>query len=445
MTLTLMLLLFILSLSLVGLLLKKKEDIFFILMTVVFSVTWIADELMLIPHFFTWTIELLILLLFVIFLLPKFIFFRKIETTPIFKYLFFIIIYGLIGSLIYVVSLNSTLLGLRSFFKYAFLFLIFINAGVSQKKYKKLFFYWLVIIGFQPIIGLFQALVLGKMDDSVHGTISDTGILSMLLIIFIICLIDLINRKTIKNYILYIFIFLSLTVIPILGEVKAFFYFLPIMIIIRYFDVILSLQLRKIIVFLIPFIISIFLFQNFYDIKVFGLGQINTSDFLFSQGVNIGQGVTGLSGDSNTLAISLSERFLALLATYNFLSSDLFRIFFGEGLGSHIFTYDTRENFVINTADSYIMKYSISKFIANMGIGGLALFYVMLAKISYYAYKSSFIIKDQFFIDLYRTIPAFSILFCLSMLYTEPFEDPIQFSYWFFVSSIAYIPSLKKL
>lgn len=434
-----MLLLFILSLSLVGLLLKKKEDIFFILMTVVFSVTWIADELMLIPHFFTWSIELLILLLFLIFLLPKFIFFRKIETTPIFKYLFFIIIYGIIGSLIYVVSFNSTLLGLRSFFKYAFLFLIFINAGISQKKYKKLFFYWLVIIGMQPIIGLFQVLFLGKMDDSVHGTITDTGILSILLIIFIICLIDLINRKTIKNHILYIFIFLSFTVIPILGEVKAFFYFLPIILSIRYINVILSFQLRKITIFLIPFIISILLFQNFYGINVFGLGQINTSDFLFSQGA------TSLTGDSNTLAISLSERFLALLATYNFLSNDLLRIFFGEGLGSHIFTYETRENFIINTEASYILKFSISKFIANMGIGGLALFYMMLANISYYAYKSSFMVKDQFFIDLYRTIPAFSILFCLSMLYTEPFEDHIQFSYWFFVSSIAYIPSLKKL
>tara|TARA_X000000368_G_scaffold395860_1_gene363692 strand:+ start:2498 stop:3817 length:1320 start_codon:yes stop_codon:yes gene_type:complete len=439
MAIPLMFLLFILSLSLVGLLLKKKEDIFFILMTVVFSVTWIADELMLIPHFFTWTIELLILLLFVIFLLPKFIFFRKIETTPIFKYLFFIIIYGLIGSLIYVVSLNSTLLGLRSFFKYAFLFLIFINAGVSEKKYKQLFFYWLLIIGFQPLLGLFQALFLGKTDDSVHGTITDTGILSMLLIIFIICLIDLINRKTFKNHILYIFIFLSFTVIPILGEVKAFFYFLPIILAIRYIDVILSLQLRKITFFLIPFIISILLFQNFYGINVFGFSQVNTSDFLFSQGA------PSVTGDGNTIAISMSERFLSLLATYNFLSNDLLRIFFGEGLGSHIFTYETRQNFIINTESSYILKFSISKFIANMGIVGLALFYAMLANISYYAYKSSFMIKNQFFIDLYRTIPAFSILFCLSMLYTDPFEDYIQFSYWFFVSSIAYIPSLKKL
>ena len=63
MTILLMLSLFILTLSLVGLLLKKEEDIFFILMTVVFSVTWVADELMLLPHFFTWSIELLIFFL----------------------------------------------------------------------------------------------------------------------------------------------------------------------------------------------------------------------------------------------------------------------------------------------------------------------------------------------------------------------------------------------
>ena len=439
MTILLMLSLFILSISLFGLLLKKEEDIFFILMTVVFSVTWLADELTLLPHFFTWSIELLIFLLFVIFLLPKCIFFRKIETTPIFKYLFFIIMYGIIGSVIYAVSFDSILLGLRSYFKYAFLFLIFINAGISPKKYKKLFFYWLAIIGIQPIVGLFQALFLGKTDDAVHGTITDTGILSMLLIIFIICLIDLIKRNTINNYTLYFFIFLSFTVIPIFGEVKAFFYFLPFILAIRYINVILSFQMQKIIIFLIPFIISVLLFQNFYGFNVFGLSQINTSDFLFSQGK------TSVTGDSNSLAISLSERFLSLLATYNFLSNDLLRIFFGEGLGSHIFTYETRENFILNTQESYILKFSISKFIANMGVIGLALFYIMLAKISYYAYQSSFIIKNEFFINIYRTIPAFSILFCLSMVYTDPFEDYIQFSYWFFVSSIAYIPSLEKL
>ena len=141
MTILLMLSLFILSLSLVGLLLKKEEDIFFILMIVVFSVTWVADELMLLPHFFTWSIELLIFLLFVIFLLPKCIFFfRKIETTPIFKYLFFIIIYGIIGSVIYAVSFDSILLGLRSYFKYAFLFLILSMQEFLQKNIKNYFF-----------------------------------------------------------------------------------------------------------------------------------------------------------------------------------------------------------------------------------------------------------------------------------------------------------------
>ena len=113
------------------------ESIFLILMTLAFFISWIADELNLLPHFFTWSIELFILILFINFLLPKIIFFKKINLTPFGKNLLFIMTYGLIGSFIYFIDFYSTALGVRGFFKYAILFLIFINSNFTKESYKK--------------------------------------------------------------------------------------------------------------------------------------------------------------------------------------------------------------------------------------------------------------------------------------------------------------------
>ncbi len=432
----------ILILTLLGLFIRKSEDLFLLLMTLVFSIAWIADELHLVPHLFTWSIEFLIVTLFTIFLLPKIVFFREIKITPIGKYFLFLVLYGIIGSIVYAINFSSVLMGLRAFFKYGFLFLIFINSNISKNIYKKLFKYWMLLIAIQPIIGLYQYLVEKKVGDGVYGTLTDSGMLGMLLIIFIICLIDLISRKIVHNYILYIFIFLSMTVIPILGEVKAFFYFFPIILFIRYFNIIRKVQWQKAILFTIPFFISVYLFQVFFEVNVFDFSNINVSDFTFSLG---GESLNSYGdNDANTIGISLSERFLSLLVTYNFLLNDLSKIFFGDGLGSHIFTYETRSAFTLSGIENYLMKYSLSKFIINMGLIGLLLFYNMLIQFSYYAYRSSLIINDQFFINIYRTIPAFSVLFFLSMLYTEPFEEYISFSYWFFISSLMYVPELRS-
>ena len=421
---------------------KNSQDLFLLLMTLIFSISWIADELNLLPHFFTWSIEVLIMTLFCIYILPKIVFLKEIKITPVGKYLILLVLYGILGSILYAVNFSSVLIGLRSYFKYALLFIIIINANLSQHVYKKLFKYWMLLIGIQPFIGLYQYFVEKKVGDSVYGTITDTGILGMLLIIFIICLIDLISMKSINKYILYFLIFLSMTVIPILGEVKAFFYILPIIFFIRYFESIRLIKPRNAILLTIPFVITIYLFQVFFEgVNVFNFTNINVSNFTFREGV---ESLNSLgNNDANTIAISLSERYLSLLATLNFLTNDFFRIFFGDGLGSHIFTYESRSSFSLFTTEDYLMKFSLARFITNMGAIGLLIFYYMLIRFSYYAYKSSQFIDDKFFKSIYKIIPAFSVLFCISMLYTEPFEEYISFSYWFFISSLMYVPELK--
>lgn len=416
------------------------ERIYLILMSLVFFVTWIADELSLIPHFFTWSIELFILILFINFLLPKIIFFKKITLSPFGTSLLFIMTYSLIGSFIYFVDFFSTALGVRTFFKYAILFLIFINSNFTKEFYKKMFNYWLLLMAIQPIIVIIQYLsAMGGRSlphpDAMAGTLLSTGDGALLTIIFIICLIDLMHQNKINKYISYLLIFLSATAIPILGEANAFFYFLPIILFFRYFNFAQKFNFKKISLILSGLMIFGFLSSQ---VGLYNL-NINFSDFRFSQGkYNL------TTEYDDTLLVSVSERFLSLVATYNFINEKPQRIIFGSGLGSNVFRYDTRENFSLATEKDYIIKFSASRLISNIGIVGFLIFCFILLKISYYAYNASFRIHDNFFISVYRIIPAFSVMYILSMFYSEPFEDVMSFSYWFFVSSLYYLPNISK-
>tara|TARA_Y100001970_G_scaffold285531_1_gene405563 strand:- start:5447 stop:6787 length:1341 start_codon:yes stop_codon:yes gene_type:complete len=436
---------FILALLILPLLIlaiRKMDDLFLLLISLVFLISWVADELLLVPHFFTWSIEFVIAILFINYLLPKIVFLKKVEITPIGKYALILLLYTIFGSFIYLINFSDFLLGFRAFFRYLFLFFIFVNSDFSKHAYKKFFKCWLFFMSIQPFIAFYQYFVEKKLGDPVFGTLNSTGLAAVLLIIFIICLIDLINRNKIPNYILYIFIFLSMTIIPIFGEAKAFFYFLPIILFIRYFDqIIKGQQLLNISKFLIVFASIIFLFQTFFGVQLFSISGMNINDFRFSQGV-----MSVLQNESQqTLAISLSERFLSLVALYDFLNQSFLNVLFGEGLGSNIFVYESRTNFLIETNQDYLKKFALSSFITNIGLVGFILFCFMLFKISLYAYQSSFLVEDLTLKSIYKTIPAFSVLFILSLFYTDPFEDVISFSYWFFVMSLMYSSKDKTI
>ena len=295
----------------------------------------------------------------------------------------------------------------------------------------------------QPFIALFQYFILGHTDNLIYGTLLSTGIAAVLLIIFILCLIDLINQEKVNNYILYFLIFLSMTIIPILGEAKAFFYFLPIVFVIRYGPNILKISDKNILQFSLSFFFVLYLFQSFYSVNLFNIGEINTSDFLFAQN----KGGIEAFDSQQTLAVSLSERFLSIASLYDagFFGGDLKRFFIGDGIGSHILNYDTTESFSLNTKESFIQKFSLSNFIQNVGFVGFLFFCLLLIRISYFSYKASFIVDDKFFKSIYSIIPAFSFLFLISMFYTNPFEDSISFSYWFFIASLIYYPKINEL
>lgn len=426
----------ILFLPLIFIFIKNKNDIFLLLLSLVFLIAWISDELMLLPHYFTWSIELIIATLFINFLLPKIIFFKQIKISPFGKYIILLLTYCFIGAIIYLINFNSLLIGFRAFFKFTFLFFIFINADFSQKSYKKFFKYWLYFMAIQPIVALYQYSILGYTDDLVYGTLVSTGIAAIMLIIFIILLIDLINKTNIPNYILYLMIFLSMSVIPILGEAKAFFYFLPIIFFIRYGNNLLKINFKNILQFVLPFLLVVYLFQSFYKVNLFEIGGINTSDFLFSQG----KGGIEAFDNQKTLAVSLSERFLSIVSLYDagFFGSDLKKFFFGEGIGSNVFVYESREGFLLSSNEAFIKKFSLSNFIQNIGFIGFLIFVFVLFEISRFSIKASKSTNDKFFISVYKIIPAFSALFMLAMFYTNPFTDVISFSYWFFVSSLYY-------
>ena len=420
---------------------KNFKHLFLLLMFLVFFIAWIIEDLNLLPHFFSWSIELIIGLSSIYFLLINLIFLKKINTTSIGKYILFLFFYSLLTGIVNFVSFDSLLLGFRAFFKYALLFFVIINSGISKDSYKLFFNSWLMILGIQPFIALFQNLILGYTDDMVYGSILSTGLSSMLLIIFIICIIDLIQRYNKYHTFFYFLIFMSIFIIPILGEAKAFFYVLPVMVLSRYAFELGNLNYKTLLYSSVPFIIGIISFQNFYQVNLYDFGEINTSSFLFSQE----KGGIQATNEQSTLAISLSERLLSIFALFDQgYFTNIGKIFFGDGLGSSIFTYESRISFQIATIDDFIRKYTFSNFVKNIGIFGFFIFSYALFKISIFSYQSSQVETDSFFKSLFKIIPIFSLLFIFSMFYTNPFEDVISFSYWFFASGLMFSKKYKN-
>jgi len=430
---------------------KATDDLFILLISSIFLINWIADGLYLIPHFFTFIIELIIAILFINFLLPKIIYLKKINLGPFGKYILLLMLYSLIGSLIYFVNFSSILLGFRALFKYLFLYIIFINSSLSQRSYKKIFKAWLFLMCIQPIVGSYQYFIEGKIADPVYGMLLDTGFQAILLIVLILFLIDLRDKKVINKFILYTIIILSIIIIPIFGEVKAFFYFLPIALIIKNFHYIIKFELYRIGKFILPFIVGIYflqsIFLSFWKVELFDFNSIDFSAFVFSQGT---ESASTLDNPQASLSISLSERFLVLGAVYNFLNQDKTKIFFGDGLGSSVFTYDSRNELTqqqiggIVGQEQYLKKYTFGRVIQNIGLIGLIFFCLILINISIYSYKASRVTNDDFFKSIYQIIPAFSLLFLLSIFYTDPFTDSISFTYWFFVGGLHFLPELEQ-
>ena len=119
--------------------------------------------------------------------------------------------------------------------------------------------------------------------------------------------------------------------------------------------------------------------------------NISINDFSFAQGAEISL----IDNNQASIAISLSERLLTLLALYNFISEDKSRIVFGDGLGSNIFTYDTRNDFTrqqiggISGEELYIKKFTIGRVIQNIGVIGFLLLLFIIYRIGAMSYKIS--------------------------------------------------------
>ena len=81
------------------------------------------------------------------------------------------------------------------------------------------------------------------------------------------------------------------------------------------------------------------------------------------------------------------------MAVYNFLNEDKSRIFFGDGLGSNIFTYESRQDLTrkqiggISTQEDYLKKFTLGKIIQNIGVIGFLLLCLLLLMISIYSYN----------------------------------------------------------
>lgn len=425
--------------------LKKPDDLIILLMFSIFIINWLADGLYILPHASTWLIELIIFFLFLISLFPKMISINQIDTGPFGTMLISLIIFSVFGSFIHFISIFDFLLGIRYLFKYVFFYFILINLNLGLKEYKRIFKYWIMMVSLQPFIGGYQHFVEGKIADQVFGTLLSNSFQPILLITLILYLLDQKFESLFWRFSKYIIIILSLTIIPLYGEVKAFFYFFPLALFIKNLHSIKNLNFLSIIKIssaaLIGIAILQTLFFNIWKVQLFDFKNISLNDFSFAQGA---ESISSLDNNQASIAISLSERLLTLLALYNFISEDKSRIVFGDGLGSNIFTYDTRNDFTrqqiggISGQELYIKKFTIGRIIQNIGVIGFLLLLFIIYRIGAMSYKISQRKIDPFLKTIYQMIPVFSVIFIIYIFYSDPFSDAISFTYWFLISSLRF-------
>lgn len=413
--------------------------IYFILIFLVFFISWIADILLLLPHFMTWTIELVLIVLLSYYLLPKIVLIKNLNFQKFDKYIFQLIIFSVLGGLLFVSDLILISYGFRGFFKYILLYFTLINSQLSKSFYKKLFLFWIIMMGIQPLIGIIQFIINDFVaGDKISGSLLSTSNAAVLLTIFILFLIELKPINKIYKPLINIVIILSFLIIPILGESKGFFYLFTLCFFLINAKSIFSMKIQRVIPVISFLLVATLLFNSFYKVNLLDFQDLKNQNYSFSQGGNITSAENFTQ--QSTIAISISERFLSLVASYNFITESSKNFIFGEGLGSNIFTYKSRKDLNANeivtlNEEDYLMKYALSRLITNIGFFGLILFALMLIKISIHASRLSKNEPDDFLKSVYKLIPIFSFLYLFSTAYCEPFEDAISFSYWFMISS----------
>ena len=215
------------SLPFLGIIFYRPEIGLWALFVVVFMFDWLAIELHLLPQQATWLSEILIVGIFFGVLSRKLVRRQRFLTTPLDLPILFLILNILVSALLNALSLPTLLVGVRSYLKYILLFYAVVNLPLSLK-WEKLFIWVLIIATFLQVpVSILQRILTGQRDKA-GGTIgfNATQDLTILIIIVICILLSLIIYRQISPR--WSFALFVLFVPPVFGEARAFFFLLPI-------------------------------------------------------------------------------------------------------------------------------------------------------------------------------------------------------------------------
>ena len=193
-----------------------------------FFIDWSTEELGLFPHYYTWIIEYVLILLSIrvlgFALLKKEFIYHKILYI-----LLIMIVLGTITSLMNGTTIFKIILGIRPIVKYVLLFLVILNSKLSIKQLSLIFSSILFFILIQFPIVMYQFFILGLNGDPATGSLRSSGI-GMILQISMLC-ISLRLYTTYRKSLSYLLIITIMLVLPMIGESKAFFFLLPLILI----------------------------------------------------------------------------------------------------------------------------------------------------------------------------------------------------------------------
>ncbi len=196
----------------------------------VYSVDWLSAWVGIVPREFTWFIDLIL----IVFLLRYFLLFPRLRTRPVpmtIKWIWGLLFFVVLSALLNHVSATTALIGLRVSMKYLLLFVVLYSMDFSEKFYRRLLYLQFAVALVQiPVVLVEFTIIPAKEEglwDLITGTFghNGTGVLAVFLLGWIAFLIaTMLVQRRLRWGILLIIILLGIP--PLLGESKAFFFFL---------------------------------------------------------------------------------------------------------------------------------------------------------------------------------------------------------------------------
>lgn len=429
-------------------LLQPKVGIWFILIFV-FYISYLADEIFLIPGTVIWMLEVSIAAM-LLSGMHKFLFDKnEFKRTPVDILLLFLLLEGLLSGLLNHASPVSTILGCRKLFKLVLLFYLLIHFDFKEDFYKKVINFFYITALVQGPIALTQFMVwspeleykmvvergLGGWSrvDFSAGTTGISGITAIYSIGFICFTLGfMLNDKVRLHYVIK----LILLVMPILiGSSRSGFIYLPVMIVFMLRKTLFTNVKKGIIVgvaFCIGYVILIKSASLFgYDLAGFLLSpgdQIAEQSHFSAKGQPVGR-VANVIFAYNLLNQSLLNIFIGFGPNSVSLSA------FGSGFEGKVLSY-LLENDMVTRATSFINS-QIAFMLLEWGFLGFGIYLAVIVKIYLMNMRFYKAIGDPYWQKVSFGFSGIIVLYVITIFYkTVWVMEPTVCMFWGFAGVI---------